>query len=250
MGRLRAVYCPSGRAREYAPLACNLYRGCDHGCSYCYAPRVLRMAAEAFRSSMPRKDILSKLLLDCQDLYEADNKDTILLCFTCDPYCQAEMQHGITRKAVEMLLAYRQPITILTKGGNRSLRDFHILRRDPSLVTYATSLTLADEGQRQAIEPGAAPAEERIAALAAAKGEGFATWVSCEPVIDPVQTLALIRRAAPYTDLFRVGKLNHDPLAERINWPVFVEDVVALLGDLGKPYVLKADLLPYCGGGA
>lgn len=221
MTKLRVVYPPAGRAGEYAPLACNLYRGCDHGCTYCYAPRVLKMKKEAFQAPVPRKDILSKLLLDCQDLYEADNKDTILLCFTCDPYCQADVEHKITRGAVEMLLTFEQPITILTKGGLRSMRDFDILRRHADLVTYATTLTFTDEAQRQVFEPGAAPTVERIEALAAAKEAGFKTWVSCEPVIDPAQTLSLIRQTADIVDLFKVGKWNYDQRAKEIDWYTF-----------------------------
>ncbi len=36
------IYVPKGRAREYSPLALNLYRGCEHRCSYCYCPRIDR----------------------------------------------------------------------------------------------------------------------------------------------------------------------------------------------------------------
>jgi len=248
MTKLRVVYPPAGRAGEYAPLAVNLYRGCDHGCTYCYAPRVLKMKKDAFQAPVPRKDILNKLLLDCEELNKAGNKDTILLCFTCDPYCQADVQHKITREAVEMLLAYEQPITILTKGGARSERDFDILERHADLVTYATTLTFSDEAQRQVFEPGAAPMEERIAALAAAKHKGFKTWVSCEPVIDLAQTLSLIRQTADIVDLFKIGKWNYDPRAREIDWHAFGRDVVELLESLGAHYYIKEDLRPYCGG--
>src|SRR4030065_1545346 len=37
------IYAPRGQAGEYAPLATNPYRGCGHGCAYCYVPKVLRM---------------------------------------------------------------------------------------------------------------------------------------------------------------------------------------------------------------
>jgi hypothetical protein len=42
------IYEPAGRAREYAALACNIYRGCDHACEYCYAPAATRRDRAAF----------------------------------------------------------------------------------------------------------------------------------------------------------------------------------------------------------
>lgn len=248
MAKLRVIYEPKGRAGEYAPLALNLYRGCDHGCTYCYGPRVLHMKRPDFAAAEPRKDILDKLLLDCRDLIEADNDKTILLCFTCDPYCHADEEHQITREALKMLLTYQQPVTILTKGGNRSLRDFDILERHADLVTYATTLTFTDEAQRQVYEPGAAPPQERLDALAKAKACGFETWVSCEPVIDPDQTLRLIEMAAPYTDLFKVGAWNYDQRAKEINWRAFGCEVLRLLESLDANYYIKEDLRPFCGG--
>lgn len=247
MSRLRVIYPPAGRAGEYAPLAVNLYRGCDHGCTYCYAPRVLKMKSDAFAAAAPRKDILEKLLLDCRDLNKVNNQDAILLCFTCDPYCHADVEHRITREALKMLLTFEQPVTILTKGGDRSLRDFDILKRHPDLVTYATTLTLTDEAMRAVYEPNAAPMQERINALAEAHRAGFKTWVSCEPVIDPVQTIALIQKAAPYTDLFKVGRWNYDRRAGEIDWSAFGMDVVGLLEDLGCAYYIKEDLRQCCG---
>ncbi|MBP2147221.1 DNA repair photolyase [Methanofollis sp. W23] len=246
--KLKVIYEPKGRAGEYAPLALNLYRGCDHGCTYCYGPRVLHMKRPAFAAAEPRKDILDKLLLDCDTLNKADNDKTILLCFTCDPYCRADEEHKITREALKMLLTFDQPVTILTKGGNRSLRDFDILERHAELVTCATTLTFEDEAQRQLYEPGAAPTQERLDALAKAKACGFRTWVSCEPVIDPDQTMSLIRKAAPYTDLFKVGKWNYDQRAKETDWHAFGNGVVSLLESLGADYYIKEDLRPYCEG--
>ena len=64
---MRAIYKPAGRAAEYAPLAVNLYTGCGHACTYCWAPQVLRLeTAEFFRNPQPRPDLLpslAKLLL-------------------------------------------------------------------------------------------------------------------------------------------------------------------------------------------
>jgi DNA repair photolyase len=45
------IYAPRGQAGEYAPLATNPYRGCGHGCAYCYVPNVISKCRE--RTSMP-----------------------------------------------------------------------------------------------------------------------------------------------------------------------------------------------------
>jgi hypothetical protein len=51
---MKIIYEPRGAAREYSPLAANLYRGCIHGCKYCYAPACLRLPADR-RAEFHRK---------------------------------------------------------------------------------------------------------------------------------------------------------------------------------------------------
>jgi len=66
---MKAIYRPSGRALEYAPLAANLYRGCNHGCLYCYAPRALKTGREEFHANpQPREGILDALRKDVERL--------------------------------------------------------------------------------------------------------------------------------------------------------------------------------------
>ena len=82
---MKAIYEPKGAAREYAPLACNLYRGCVHGCKYCYVPGVLRMSkAEFHAESRTRPGILEALERDAKQL-EGDPRP-VFLCFTCAPW--------------------------------------------------------------------------------------------------------------------------------------------------------------------
>jgi DNA repair photolyase len=80
---MQTIYKPKGKAREYAELALNLYRGCDHGCTYCYAPQILKMSREEFHG-MPtaRSDILAAIWKIAQ-YYVGKN---VFLCFTTDPY--------------------------------------------------------------------------------------------------------------------------------------------------------------------
>jgi DNA repair photolyase len=242
---LRVIYEPRGKAGEYADLACNLYAGCDHGCVYCYAPAISRKSLETFTHAAPRSGVIDKIRRDAKDLAQAKDPRSILFCFMCDPYQTIDVEHQLTRQALEILLPHGLNVTLLTKGGKRSERDFDLIRQYPEQVTYATTLTLIDEHQRQQYEPGAAPTAERIAALEKAHDLGVKTWVSLEPVIDPDQSLALIQQTHPFVDLYKVGVLNYLPEAKAIDWIKFGTDAIALLESLNKSYYIKNDLKRY-----
>ncbi|RQD79845.1 MAG: hypothetical protein D5R96_09440, partial [Methanocalculus sp. MSAO_Arc2] len=111
-------------------------------------------------------------------------------------------------------------------------------------VRYGVTLTFSEEGDREKWEPHAAPTHERIEALKKAYGMGIDTWVSIEPVIDPIQSLELIRVSAPFTHEFKIGKLNHNKTHEAgINWVQFGNCAIELCEDLKVRYTLKEDLV-------
>jgi len=247
---LRVVYEPRGKAGEYAGLACNLYAGCDHGCTYCYAPAATRKTREKFNSPSPRAGVLGKLLQDADELERLHEQRSILLSFTCDTYQEIDVRYKLTREALKILLPRGLNVTILTKGGARSERDFDLLGQYPEQATYAATLVFTDEEQRLRYETGtAAPTAERIAALKRAHDLGFKTWVSIEPVFDPAQSLDLIRQTHEFVDLYKVGTLNYAPEAKTIDWQQFGEDAIALLESLGNNYYIKKDLKRYLGDG-
>ena len=64
---MNVIYEPKGRAREYSPLACNLYMGCTHGCKYCYAPACMHKKPEEWHeAARARGDNVLKLFeKDC-----------------------------------------------------------------------------------------------------------------------------------------------------------------------------------------
>lgn len=239
---MRIVYTPAGRALEYSDLAANLYRGCGHACDYCYAPSVLRLTKDAFYTAKLRNKVLENLTRDAKELQEAGNTKSILLCFTCDPYQPIDEHFMLTRGAIRILHDHEQPVTILTKGGKRSTRDFDLLAEHPDLSTYAATLVFTDDAMRQIHEPHAAPMQERIDALELANRRGIETWVSLEPVFYPDQTLKLIEMTHPFVDHYKVGKLNHAASAASVDWATFGNDAVALLERLGKDYYIKLDL--------
>lgn len=235
-----SIYIPRGRAREYAPLALNLYAGCPHGCRYCYAPDVVRRDRVEFHElAYTRPGILDTLARDLKSERELTMDHPVLLCFTSDPYHPGDT--SATREAIIALHAYGHPVHILTKGGLRAGRDFDllgVLLQD----ALAATLTFTSSRDSQKWEPLAAPPEERLAMLERAHDRGITTWASLEPVIDPPQSLELIKFAAPFTDLFKVGTWNHDAQARTIDWANFGRRAIGDLEALGKPYYIKRDL--------
>lgn len=243
---LKIVYEPAGRAAEYSALAANLYAGCDHGCVYCYAPLATRKSRDVFNVPQPRANVLSKLIDDAEELEAANEKRSVLLSFTCDPYQKIDERYKLTRGALSILLSHGLNVTILTKGGARSERDFDILTQYPDQVTYAATLVFTDEVQRRVYEPGAAaPTAERITSLKRAHDIGLKTWVSIEPVFDPTQSLELIQQTHEFVDLFKVGTLNYRDEAKLVDWGKFGHDAVTLLESLGNEYYIKQDLKRY-----
>jgi len=230
------IYEPAGRAREYAALACNIYRGCDHACQYCYAPAATRRAAELFTHPQPRADFLPALRKEA-----AARKPTepILLCFTCDPYQSLDERLGLTRETIKILHGAGHAIHVLTKGGSRALRDIDLLGPQDA---FATTLTLLDDRRSFEWEPGAALPADRIATIREFHRCGIPTWVSLEPVLDPAIALEIIQQTHLFVDLFKVGRLNYNQLAKSIDWAKFAADSIALLESLGKAYYVKKDL--------
>lgn len=234
---MNVIYEPKGKAYEYCKLAANLYKGCGHGCLYCYAPDATFALRETFHGNpTPRPDILRKLQAD---VFGFETDSPILLSFTSDPYQPAEQQTQLTRHAISILKTARLKVSILSKGGLRATRDFDLL--GPGDEVGAT-LTFTDPAMSREWEPGAAPPLERIKYLRAAHDRGLKTWVSLEPVIDPRQSLELIDLAHQYVDTFKVGILNHHPKAKEIDWRDFGLKAVSMLERLGSTYYVKKDL--------
>jgi len=236
------IYEPKGRAREYAELACNLYRGCGHHCVYCYAPRATFQDRVAFGNPEPRKGIIEQLQKDATKLAQKNGPHSVLLCFSTDPYQPINDIHQLTRQAIEILHDNNLNVTILTKGGKRAERDFDLLTPNDSL---AVTLTFLDEKPSLKWEPGAAIPEERIESLKKAHDLGIKTWVSLEPVIDPDVSIEIIRQTHTFVDLYKVGKINYHSIEKSIDWSKFLKNVKAVLEEHGCQYYIKKDLMVY-----
>lgn len=232
------IYEPKSRAREYSPLALNLYTGCLHGCRYCYSPGVMHKKRATFHTDVkPREDILNRLERDCKKM-SGDPRE-VLLCFSCDPY--QPIDNSITREALVILSRYGMKIQILTKGGLRAARDFDLLRQ--YRWKFGTTLLFSKSESKNQWEPYAASIEERLDSLRIAHSGGIYTWLSVEPVIDPAQALDIIERTlnGRYVDHWKVGKINyHKYIEEKIDWADFLNEAEKMLA--GKNYYIKRDL--------
>lgn len=244
---MNVIYEPKGRAREYSPLACNLYMGCTHGCKYCYAPSCMHKKPdewhEAARARAP--DVLRLFDKDCATLAgERPDDETrrVLFCFLSDPYQPLERELHLTRQGIGIAAKHGIKVDILTKGDGRLIEeDLPLMQK--SETHLGITLSFSKDASRREWEPMASSVQSRLRILRKAHEMGIYTWVSMEPVIIPDEALEVIRRAHGYVDFWKVGKLNHNKAVEsRIDWPKFREDAVSLLDSFGCRYYIKEDL--------
>jgi DNA repair photolyase len=238
------IYAPKGQAGEYAKLAGNLYRGCGHQCIYCYVPPVIHMPrAEFDKGAEPKKDYLERLRRDAEKYQQHGITEQVMLSFTTDPYNHDDVIHGLTRQCIMVLRDHGLGFCTLTKGGQRALRDIDLFR--PERDAFASTLTTLNDDQSREWERKAALPADRLSTLKRFHDAGIFTWVSLEPVYDTAMTLALIKETASYVDLYKVGRINYHRITRVIDWRKFTEDVLKVLGDLGKRHYIKKDLQPF-----
>lgn len=239
---LDLIYVPSGRAREYSPLAANLYIGCPHGCLYCYGPSIPpRKKKEVFHSVIhPKKNVIERLQKDAETLRAMRDSREILLSFVTDPYMPVELELGVTRRAINILVDHQLAFTVLTKGGMRAARDFDLLKYPHA--RFGTTLVLWDQAKADIWEPNAPSIKDRIQAIEKAHSLGIKTWVSLEPVIYPEQAMRIIQELHPIVDHWKIGKLNHRKPPEPVDWIEFRLKAQALLDSVGADYYFKNSL--------
>lgn len=243
---MKVIYEPKGRAGEYTEkYAANFFRGCSHGCVYCFSPLVLKMKREEFFKNPTLRYgdmIIETFIKDLEFLRRNEYREEVFLSFTCDPYQPLEEETQVTREAIYQIGIRNQRFSILTKGGKRSERDFDLLSDFHKICRYGVTLVFADDLLSKEYEPGAAPTSERIEALKKAHCLGIKTWVSLEPAWSYEDVRELIYRTKGFVDEYKIGKLNYHPHSKEVYWPEFRDDVVSLCEVLGVNYTLENDL--------
>jgi len=240
----RVIYEPKGSAKEYANLALNLYKGCYHGCKYCYVPGVCKMTRENFSACVePKKLIIERLVKDLQIIVEKKEfkRQHVLMSFTCDPYQPLERELELTRKAINLLNLFAFPIKILTKADKLPQRDFDILSQQKK-NQFGITLSMMDTKLQKEWEPNAGTPKQRIDNLRKAKEKGINTWLSLEPIINVDQAIKVIEQTYEFTDFYGVGKLNYNKHQKTIDWKEAREKIIDNLETREKKYLIHKSL--------
>ena len=168
----------------------NAYRGCEHGCVYCFA-----RPTHAYHDLSPGLDFETKLFAKPQAarlLRETLAKPgyrpaPIAMGTNTDPYQPIEARYRITRQVLELCLETRHPVMITTKS-DRVLRDLDLLEQMArlNLVGVGISVTSLDPDLSRLLEPRAATPAKRLAALEQLAGAGVPAHVSIAPVIPAI----------------------------------------------------------------
>lgn len=237
------IYEPKGQAGEYAPLATNPYRGCGHGCAYCYVPLVTKQPrAEFDAGAVERPRYREGLLKDAIKYRAAGITEQVMLSFTTDPYHLGDT--SLTRWTLQALAEHGLGFCVLTKGGVRALRDRDLYR--PDRDAFACTLTSLDETFSAKWERNAASPWDRLFALQRFHKNGIFTWVSLEPTLDVEASLAVVEATHPFVDLYKVGRANYlQEITRTTDWRDYTLRIIDLLQRLGKAHYIKKDLQPY-----
>jgi DNA repair photolyase len=165
----------------------NPYRGCEHGCVYCYA-----RPSHAYMGLSPGLDFETRLFAK-DDLAEALARDLrkpgyapapIMLGANTDCYQPIERGRGVTRRVLEVLDEADHPVLIVTKSAG-VLRDLDLLARMAArrLVSVGVSITTLDGALARALEPRASSPSRRLAAVAALAEAGVPVTAMASPMI-------------------------------------------------------------------
>ena len=231
----------------------NPYRGCEHGCIYCYA-----RPTHAFQGLSPGLDFETKLFVkpDAPELLARElsaagyQPKMIALGTNTDPYQPIERKWRVTRRILEVLQDANHPVGIVTKSALVT-RDLDILSAmaEKGLAKVALSITTLDPGLARAMEPRASTPGKRLEAIRSLSNAGVPTAVMVAPIIPAINDseierildaaanagaseagYVMLRLPLEIKDLFREWLREH--------FPTKYNHVISLVRDLhgGKDY--------------
>ena len=179
----------------------NVYRGCGHGCRYCFAQysHDYLDSGDFFGEIFVKRNIAE--VLDRELSKKSWKKTLVNLAGVTDSYQPAEAHYRLMPGVLKVLIKHRNPIVLTTKSS-LILRDIDLVRELASVtsVSIGTSITMMDENLRRIIEPGASPANERFQVLKECKDAGCRVNILLTPVLpyltDSIENMEEIYRLA------------------------------------------------------
>ncbi|WP_137935858.1 PA0069 family radical SAM protein [Chitinivorax sp. B] len=171
----------------YFSQSINPYHGCEHGCIYCYA-----RPSHAYWGYSPGLDFETKIVAR-RGLPERLRVELARPGYQCEPICLGsntdcyqplERKLGLTRSVIEVLLAHRHPLVIITKNALVE-RDLDLLKplAEQQLVQVYISLCTLEADVARVLEPRASAPHRRLQAVRNLSQAGIPVGVLCSPVI-------------------------------------------------------------------
>jgi DNA repair photolyase len=173
----------------------NIYRGCEHGCNYCYAMyshSYLEKGEKSSSAGEEGSDFFQRIYvktniaeaLEKQLGARSWKKELINIGGVCDSYQPAEAKYGLMRKVLALMIEYKNPVTISTKS-DLILRDYGLLEELSELtcVNVAVTVTTMDGKLSSLLEPLASSPEKRFSVLQAFKDTAATTGLHMMPIL-------------------------------------------------------------------
>lgn len=173
----------------------NPYRGCYHGCAYCYARPSHQYLNWGAGTDFERRIVVKRnapALLRKELSKPTWRRHTIALSGNTDCYQPLEASYELTRQCLSACVNARNPVTIITKGA-LVRRDIDVLQalRDVAAVQVFVSIPFSDEDDARKIEPNASSIGKRFDALRALSDAGIPTGLALAPVIPGLNDAAI-----------------------------------------------------------
>lgn len=204
----------------------TLYRGCEHGCKYCYAIYFNDYNNDGcfFDAVYYYKDILKEI----EKVLASPKwkRDIVNIGNITDCYQPIEAQTGFMREVLKLMIKYRTPV-IITTQSDLILRDLDLLKQlaEITYVNVSFVITTLDESIRQFLEPNSCKTIDRLRALEQLQNQGITTGIYLTPII-------------PYvTDAYDNLNAIYD-YAKRIGIDYIVPGILYLRGKT-KPYFMQ-----------
>jgi DNA repair photolyase len=170
----------------------NCYRGCIHGCTYCFSRPTHEYLGYGAGTDFDRKIVVKVRAPELlrQELMKPSWKgDEIVFSFTSDPYLPLEAHYRLTRRCLEVCVEFRQPVGIITKSAliRQDIDVLKELAREASLSVFFT-IPFTDREAAQAVEPFAPLPDARFHAMADLAAAGIKVGIGIAPVIPGLTT--------------------------------------------------------------